>query len=267
MNKGEENIFAEERKRRIVERVNRQAKTTVSDLCEEFGVSPATVRNDLRELEFAGLLKRTHGGAISNKKTNFDLPYTERLVEHRTEKQAIGKLAATMVEPGDILFIDIGTTTRELAMMIAEVPDLTVVTNDLEVAYYLNSHSNATILLTGGFLRKRFNSLFGQTAIDALQNINANKAFLSTEGVTPEKGATNTDINLTLLKREFVRRADEVILLCDSSKIGKSAFTKFADITDIDVIVTDEHIDEKTLKRYRACNVNIEVARAAAGEV
>ena len=188
-------------------------------------------------------------------------------MEHRTEKQAIGKLAATMVEPGDILFIDIGTTTRELAMMIAEVPDLTIVTNDLEVAYYLNSHSNATILLTGGFLRKRFNSLFGQTAIDALQNINANKAFLSTEGVTPEKGATNTDINLTLLKREFVRRADEVILLCDSSKLGKSAFTKFADITDIDVIVTDEHIDEKTLKRYRACNVNIEVARTAAGEV
>lgn len=120
MSKSEENIFAEERKRRIVERVNRQAKTTVSDLCEEFGVSPATVRNDLRELEFAGLLKRTHGGAISNKKTNFDLPYTERLVEHRTEKQAIGKLAATMVEPGDILFIDIGTTTRELAMMIAK---------------------------------------------------------------------------------------------------------------------------------------------------
>ena len=83
MSKSEENIFAEERKRRIVERVNRQAKTTVSDLCEEFGVSPATVRNDLRELEFAGLLKRTHGGAISNKKTNFDLPYTERILsEH-----------------------------------------------------------------------------------------------------------------------------------------------------------------------------------------
>ena len=79
MSKNEENIFAEERKRLIVELVNRKIKTTVADLCEEFNVSPATVRNDLRELEFAGLLKRTHGGAISNKKTNFDLPYAERL--------------------------------------------------------------------------------------------------------------------------------------------------------------------------------------------
>ncbi len=261
MSKNEENIFAEERKRLIVELVNRKIKTTVADLCEEFNVSPATVRNDLRELEFAGLLKRTHGGAISNKKTNFDLPYAERLVEHQDEKQAIGKLAATMVEPGDKIIIDIGTTTRELAMTIAEIPDITIVTNDLEVAYYLSSHSNAKILLTGGFLRNKFNSLYGQMTIDVLQDINADKAFLSAEGVTVEKGATNTDINLALVKKEFVKRADEVILLCDSSKFGKSAFVKFADVTEINVIVTDEYADEKTLAPYRNRGIDIEIAR------
>ncbi len=260
MSKNDENIFAEERKRLIVDLVNRRIKITVSELCDEFGVSPATVRNDLRELEFAGLLKRTHGGALSNKKTNFDLPYTERLVEHQEEKRAIGKLAATMVEPGDKIIIDIGTTTRELAMMIAEISDITVVTNDLEVAYYLNSHSDAKILLTGGFLRSKFNSLFGQTAIDTLKDINADKAFLSAEGMTIEKGATNTDVNIALVKREFVRRANEVVLLCDSSKFGKCAFMKFADAAEIDLIITDEYADEKILNQYRNHGINVEIA-------
>lgn len=261
MSKNDDNIFAEERKLLIVDLVNRRIKTTVADLCEEFNVSPATVRNDLRELESAGLLKRTHGGAISNKKANFDLPYTERLVEHQVEKQVIGKLAATMVEPGDKIIIDVGTTTRELVMRITEIPDITIVTNDLEIAYYLNSHSNARILLTGGFLRNNYSSLSGQMTIDALKDINADKAFISTEGFTLEKGATNTDVNMALVKKEFVKRADEVILLCDSSKFGKSTFVTFADAAEINAIVTDEYVDEKILSLYRNRGIDVELAR------
>ena len=260
MSKSEENVFAEERKRLIVELVDKQVKTTVSDLCEEFNVSPATIRNDLRELEFAGLLKRTHGGAISNKKSGFDKPYRDRLVERKPEKHAIGKLASTMVQEGDKIIIDVGTTTIELAMCIATIPNITVITNDLQVAYYLSSHSDALVLVTGGFLRPRFNSFFGQTAISALEGINADKAFMSTEAITIEKGATNTDVNVSLLKQELVKRADEVILLCDHTKFGKSAFIRFADIKDIDVIITDEYTDKKTIEEFRRHDIDVEIA-------
>ncbi len=266
MGKNEENIFAEERKQLIVELVNKQVKTTVADLCEEFNVSPATVRNDLRELEFAGLIKRTHGGAISNKKKILDTPYSDRLVERKAEKQAIGKLAATMVQEGDKIIIDVGTTTIELAMQIAKIPNVTIVTSDLQVAYYLNSNSSSSVLLTGGFLRNKFNSLFGQIAINALQGVNVDKAFLSAEALDVEKGATNTDPNIALLKRELVKRADEVIFLCDHTKLGKSAFMKFADISEIDVLVTDELADKKMVERFRNANVDVEIASLNGGE-
>ncbi len=260
-NKNDENIFAEERKQLIINLVNKQVKTTVSDLCAEFNVSPATIRNDLRELEFAGLLKRTHGGAISNKKASFDKPYQARLVEYKAEKQAIGKLASTMVQKGDKIIIDVGTTTIELAMCIANIPDLTVVTNDLQVAYYLGAHSDAFLLVTGGFLRPRYNNLYGEIAIRSLEGINVDKAFFSAEAISLEKGATNTNVNVALLKSEYVKHTDQVIVLCDHTKFGKSAFYKFADIEDIDIIVTDEYTDKKTLEQYSNHNIDMEIAR------
>ena len=110
----EESVFAEERKHLIVELVNKQVKTTVAQLCDEFKVSPATVRNDLRELEFAGLLKRTHGGAISNRKTNYEPTFYEKLVERIDEKRAIAEAAAAMVQDGDTVAIDSGTTTCQI---------------------------------------------------------------------------------------------------------------------------------------------------------
>lgn len=260
MSRADENIFAQERKQLIVELVNRRVKITVAELCEEFNVSPATVRNDLRELEFAGLLQRTHGGALSNKKVTFDRPYTERLVENQAEKQAIGRLAASLVEEGDKIIIDVGTTTRELALSLAEKQDVTVVTNDLEVAYHMNAFAKSKIFVTGGFLRTNFNTLVGESALNALNDIHVNKAFLSAEGITLDKGATITDMNVASVKKKFLQSADQVILLADSSKFGKTAFTRFADIDQVDMIITDAHADKKILDQYRSHNVKIKIA-------
>lgn len=259
MNK-EENIFAEERKQLIVELVNRKIKTTVAELVERFSVSPATIRNDLRELEFAGLIKRTHGGAISNKKTTFDKPYKERLVERKEEKHAIGALAAAMVQEGDKVILDTGTTTIEVAMLIAEIPDITIVTCDLEIAYYLNANSNARLLVTGGFMRPNFNTLYGQIAINSMEGINVDKAFISVEGISLEKGATNTDISMAQLKAKFVECAEQVIVLCDHAKLGKSAFMRFANAEDIDVIVTDEYANMEMVEQFRTKGIDVEIA-------
>ena len=118
MNKsGEDGMFAEERKHMIVDLVNKNIKTTVNNLCEEFSVSPATIRNDLRELEEAGLLKRTHGGAISNIKANYEPNAYQKEIEHVNEKKAIAKRAAQYVHEGDTIALDTGTTTFELAKL------------------------------------------------------------------------------------------------------------------------------------------------------
>ncbi len=210
-----DNYSAEERRRIIVELVDRRANTTVQYLCDYFNVSSATIRNDLRDLEEEGALQRTHGGAVSIKKNRFDLPYSDRLVEHREEKQAIGRYAASFIKPFDKIAIDTGTTTRELAMALTEIENITVVTNDLEVAYFLNYNSKANVFLTGGFLRKGFNSISGDTAINTLENVYVDKAFISVEGIDIEKGLTTTDMQLAIEKREFIRRASRTFIVSD----------------------------------------------------
>ena len=261
MARNDENIFAEERKQMIVELVNRQVKATVASLCEEFGVSPATVRNDLRELEFAGLLKRTHGGAIRNKKTSYEKIYEERLVYRKEEKHAIGKAAAAMVQEGDTIIMDTGTTTLEMARFLADVRNLTIVTNDLMIASYINRNTNADLLVVGGFLRKHFNCFCGPLTVSALEGLSVDKAFISSDGVSIEKGITTPNVDISMVRRAFLDRADEKILLADHSKFGKTTFVKCADLNEIDVIVTDEKADKKYLERIREEGLEIEIAK------
>ncbi len=262
MSKGnEENVFAEERKQLIVELVNRQVKTTVAELCDEFKVSPATVRNDLRELEFAGLLKRTHGGAISNRKTNYEPTFYQKLVERIDEKKAIARAAAAMVQDGDTIALDAGTTTLEMVKYLANVKNLTVVTNDLQLATCIEKNTQATIILIGGILRRNLFYTTGPMSISALEGLNVDRVFLSTNGVAVGKGATVPNMDHAKIKEELVRIGDEVILLADHSKLGKSAFVKFANLSDIDVLYTDDRADEKMIDEFRSAGLEIEVVR------
>ena len=188
--KPEENIFAEERKHMIVELINKQVKTTVAELCEKFSVSPATIRNDLRELEFAGLLKRTHGGAISNKKASYELNSYQKEIENVDKKVMIGKAAAKYIQDGDIIAIDTGTTTFEFVKLIPSRANITVVTNDLQIATYLEEQSDVGVIMTGGTVRRNFHSTTGPIALGALKGLNVDRSFIAANGATPDRGIT-----------------------------------------------------------------------------
>ena len=263
---GEENIFAEERKHLIVELVNKQIKTTVTQLCEQFNVSPATIRNDLRELEFAGLLKRTHGGAICNKKANYEPNSYQKLVEQIDQKRAIAKAAARYVEQGDTIAIDTGTNTYEFVKEITSVQNLTVVTNDVEIASYLERNSDANVILTGGMMRRDFHCTVGPIALNSLENLNVDRAFISCNGINVKKGVTTPNIDIANIKKALINLGDEVILLADFSKIGKSSFAKFADLDKIDVLITDSGANEEIIAELGEAGVNVEVCDMSAAK-
>lgn len=253
MNRGtEENIFAEERKQLVVDLVNRQVKVTVAQLCEQFKVSPATVRNDLRELEFAGLLKRTHGGAISNRKTSYEPTFYEKMVENIEEKRAIAMAAAKMVQDGDTIAVDCGTTTLELAKCIINRKNLTVVTCDLQVALYLDRNSQATVILMGGILQRDLFYTSGPMTVEGLKDMNVDRVFLSANGLAPGKGVTSPNMVQAQQKEQMVRIGDEIILLADHSKLGKSSFIKYADLSQMDVLFTDDGADPRVVEQLRA---------------
>lgn len=258
--KPDENIFAEERKHLIVELINKQVKATVAELCNNFSVSPATIRNDLRELEVAGLLKRTHGGAISNKKANFELNSYEKEVENIHKKMAICKAALEYVQDGDTIAIDTGSTTFEFAKMLPAKKNITVVTNDLQIASYLEKNSDVTIILTGGVVRRNFHSIIGPIALSSMEGLTVDRCFLAANGVSISRGITTPNMEQAQIKQKLVSFSDEVILLVDSSKMGKASFVKFAEFKNVDLMITDDEAPEDILEELKKLGVSIEVA-------
>jgi len=147
-------MFVEERKQRILERIERRRKATVAELCEQFHVSSATIRSDLRDLEAAGLLIRTHGGAMVKTKTGLEQDMVQRGTQHLAEKRRIAERALELVEDGDTVILDTGTTTLELARLLGRRRDLTVVTNDLAIA--LETAESVRTLFMGGLVRRNY---------------------------------------------------------------------------------------------------------------
>ena len=261
-NKSDDNFFAEERKQMIVETVNKNIKTTVNELCEKFSVSPATVRNDLRELEEAGLLKRTHGGAICNNRATFEPNAYQKEVERIEQKRAIAGVAAAYVNEGDTIALDTGTTTFELAKLLVGFKNLTVVTNDLQIAAYLERNAYANIIMAGGAVRRNFHCTAGQKALDTIIDLNVDKAFVGVNGVSLERGLSTPNIDTANVKTAIINISDETFLLADSSKFNKNSFVKFADIEEIQVVITDDELDGETLESIRSLGIAAELCKA-----
>ena len=241
-------LFVEERKMKILEFIEEHRKATVIELCQQFKVSSATIRNDLRDLETAGLLIRTHGGAMVKTKTGLEPDMSLRKVQNLEEKRRIAEAALRLVEDGDTIILDTGTTTYELARLLGEKRDLTVVTNDLPIALLLEEFESVRVVLVGGMVRKKFHCTVASSfsGMNALSDLTVDKAFMAANGFSLEKGASTPDINHSETKKLMISIAAQVILLFDSSKMGRNSFAIFAPLDKIDAIVTDSlHEDER----------------------
>lgn len=242
-------LFAEERQEQIVALLSKNTKLLVPELCDHFQVSPATIRSDLRELAAKGRLKRTHGGAIPINKTLFEPSTDDKRICNSEEKQAIAQIAAEMIENGDTIAIDAGSTMMELAKKLVKKEDLTIVVNDLNIALFLEQNSNASIIVLGGNLRKRQQCTVGPITLSTLVSLNVDKVFLATNAFSPEKGFMTPDMNQAEVKKAMLKSATERIVLCDSSKIGKISFVEFAKLQDIDKLITDSNVSSE-VRRY-----------------
>lgn len=259
--KNQKNLFAEERRERIHKLIETHQKIIVPEMCDMFGVSASTIRNDLRALEESGLIKRTHGGAIRTSKMSFESNPMLNKVRMLKEKKAIGKKAAELVEDGDIIAIDTGTTPFEFAKHLIEKDNLTIVLNDITIASYLEEHSNATVILLGGTIRRGYHYTYSRDYINFLNEINLDKAFITCNALSITKGATTPDINLAEMKRDIIQISSEAVLLCDSSKIDRVSFAKIASISAFDYIITDNGIESEDLKKIESMDTNILVVK------
>lgn len=244
----------------IVEYVKMNHKATVNELCEKFSVSPATIRNDLRGLAKYGLLERTHGGAMIKSGVNFELNNFEKKVIGVQQKKAIAHQALKFIKDGTSIALDAGTTCLEIAKLLENFQNLTVVTHDLNIAAFLESNTRVNVIIAGGQIRQGFNYTVGEMALSGLKYLNVDVAFVAANGVDCERGLSTPEFETGSIKKILMYNAREVVVVVASSKINFVSFVKFGEIEDADVLITDEKADPEFVERVREKGVHVELA-------
>lgn len=243
-------MFANQRQDEIYNLIKEKGNVTVDELMKKFDVSVETIRRDLIFLEKANSIKRVHGGAISVQASRKHEKFKKRLEENRPEKRELAKTAINLIEEGDFISIDAGTTTIELVDEIKKhFHELVIVTNSGYVVEALRGMESFKIYLTGGIFMHDENAFYGEIAINNIKNFYIKKAFICPAGIS-ENGISDFDQELSDVQKAYIEAAEKKIILADSSKIGKDAFIKTAELTSDFVIITDSHIDEEKVKSF-----------------
>ncbi|WP_027091922.1 DeoR/GlpR family DNA-binding transcription regulator [Cohnella thermotolerans] len=245
-----------DRQRQMLERISREGEVRIADLREAFGVTEMTIRRDLEKLEETGSIKRTFGGAIF---VGQDVALKERSGLHTEEKARIGRKAASLIRPGESVFLDGGTTTLQIARHLPVGMQVTIVTNALNVAAELTARQIPTIM-TGGTLLETTHSLVGPLAVQGLSAMAFDRAFLGATGVSVEHGFSNSNLYEAEIKQLAIRQSAETAIVADRTKFGAKVLVSFAPLAGVRRIVTDERPDEAMLQACADSGVTVEVA-------
>jgi len=221
----------------------------VDDLSRELGVSPATIRRDLSELDRRGHVRRVHGGAVATESSMAEPGFEDKAAIAAREKQRIAAAALQFVKPEDSIFLDGGSTVLALARLLGDMDRLTVVSNSLRVAG-LFSGKGPRMILVGGEFRRLSQTFVGSLTKPLIDQLHVDTAFIGTIGLSGEDGMTTTDPREAFTKEQIIANARRVVLLADSGKVGKVSFVRFGSFDSIDVLVTDKGIGTEA-KRFR----------------
>ncbi len=227
------------------------------ELASELSVSESTIRRDLDQLEQSGVARRTHGGVFYTGSAPFE-PYLGEEPAEWDKKQAIGQRAAQLIENGDTLLLDGGSTTYELARCLVGRP-LQIVTNSLPVANLFAANAYADLLLVGGYVYPRTGVTLGPHADAMLAEVNVRRAMLSVAGVS-ERGLFNNNVLLVETEKAMLAAADEVIVLADSTKFGRQGLANLCELERVDCLVVDNEITEDWRSKIIAAGVRLIVA-------
>ncbi len=262
-------VFAEERHALITALLADRGRITVPELAERFGITPETVRRDLDSLEKARLLRRVHGGAVASDRVSMsESSLDERQGKHSDKKSRIAQAALAMLPRTKAVSVvlDSGTTTERLADLLVDweptspSDQLLVITNAIPIAYKLSAHPDMQVTITGGHIRGLTRAIVGDSTREQFEALRPDIAFIGTNGVHETFGLSTPDPVEAITKSSMVRSARRVVVLVDSSKLGKEALVRFASLHEVDTIVTDEAPTGELASAIAAAGVEVVVA-------
>ena len=255
-------MYAEERQQAMAQLVAEHGRLSVNLLAEQYDVTTETVRRDLSALERMGLVRRVHGGAVpANSLTVIESGLVERDSSNTAEKERIAKAALDLLPPpGSTVLIDAGSTTSRLASMLPRDHRLTVVTHAVPVAARLAGNPQIELHLLPGRVRFTTQAAVGADTVRALADLRADMVFLGTNGITVEHGLSTPDRDEAATKRAMVTCSRQVVVLADASKVGTETPIRFAELSEVDVLVTDDGVSAADRQALSKAGLDVVIA-------
>jgi DeoR family fructose operon transcriptional repressor len=261
---GATNQGPQQRQATIYSLARQKGVIRVAELSELLGVTEMTIRRDLELLEKKGLIERTHGGAIYNDKIGLEPQFAQKSALRQAEKRAIGQLAASLIEEGDTIFVNSGSTTIEFLKQL-NTPRVKVITNNPLAPIHINSET-LSVILTGGEMRRESFTLVGELAIKAIKSVYANKAIIGIDGFSIKYGITNSTQAESWINRLMIMNTHgAVILVADSSKLGRVANFKTAPMSAVSILVTDSGMDTANVAEFERLGIKVMIAPQGIG--
>jgi DeoR family transcriptional regulator of aga operon len=257
----EPGLLVGERRHRILDLLREHGRVTVEALATRFATSSVTIRTDLAALEAAGSLERTHGGALLGRDDD-DQPITVKQTLHHAEKVRIAKTAVTLIQDGETVILDSGTTTAEIAKQIRklEVRSINVITNALNIATLLADVPSVRLIMPGGILRPESNSLSGHLAEAALAGLQADRLFLGADGLDPERGVMTPHLLEAQLNAQMIAISRQVIAVADSSKLMRRNISLIARVEQLHMLITDSGANPTVVAELERRGVEVRLA-------
>lgn len=237
-------MLAEQRRQKILELIQEEGSARVKQLSEIFGVSEPTIRQDLERLEADDYVVKSHGGAVLKTMQQQVLSVSLQHLENLDKKAIVGRKAAELIEDGDSIILDSGSTTTEIAKNLNGKQDLKIITNALNIALIVGGNPSFELMVTGGDFKAPTLSLTGDKAAAFFAQIHVDKLFLATGGISEDNALTYPGLSDLPVKRAMIDAASVVYLVADSTKFGKTSFASLGSIDQVDYLITDAGIPD-----------------------
>ena len=250
-------MMAEERRTQILQIVRSAGRVKVNELVRRFNTSKVTIRNDLNELHQRGMVLRSHGGAVLPDRILRESPVHERLKAHSDEKRRIGAMAATLINDGETIILDSGTTTLEIARQIKKKQGLQIITNGVNIAAELLDARGVEVFIVGGTVRGESASISGRFTEEMVEQFSADKMFLSGAGCDLDFGVSGANLAETMVNRAMLGISREIILVSDASKFSKRSMSRIVPFSEIDTVISDTSLGEEIQVKLRAIGCNL----------
>jgi DeoR/GlpR family transcriptional regulator of sugar metabolism len=257
-----EKIFLEQRLNEIIALLNEKKTLTVGGLAEYFNVSGTTIRSDLNKLEAQNYVTRTHGGAIINdnsiiKEGQYDPEYKNRIIKNLELKEQIGCETAKLINDNEIIMLDDGSTTLQVAKHLPKEKKLTIITNGVNICLELSDHPNVKVISTSGIYSGKDLSFNGRLAEETTRKFHASKAILGASGISSKFGVTGPDEEKIGLKQTMIEHSDELIIVADHSKIERVSLLPVCPLEMISLLITDDKAPMECVDRLRSLGVKV----------